>query len=173
MRIRPATADDIDAIAALHTDSWRRNYRGALSDEFLDGPIEEERRLRWTGRLVERDPAASTTVAIDDDGRVVGLVHTIFDVDPVHGALLENLHVAHDIKRSGVGTQLMAESARAVLERPTPTALHLTVLAQNAPAQAFYEARGGERVGEEPWYAPDGGTSSVYRYYWPDPSTLL
>ena len=30
---------DIEAIAALHTDSWRRHYRGAYSDAFLDGDI--------------------------------------------------------------------------------------------------------------------------------------
>src|SRR4051812_46014791 len=29
---RRAKLDDVDGIAALHADSWRRNYRGAYSD---------------------------------------------------------------------------------------------------------------------------------------------
>jgi ribosomal protein S18 acetylase RimI-like enzyme len=172
--LRPANSADIAAIAALHTDSWRRNYRGALSDDFLDGPIESERTQRWTARLAPPDSGAATTVAIDAEGALAGFVHTIFDEDAVDGALLENLHVRHDIKRSGLGTQLMAASAAAVLGRPTPTGLYLTVLVQNTPAQAFYEARGGKRVGEEPWNAPDGsGATRVFRYAWPDPAVLL
>ena len=30
---------DANAIAALHADSWRRHYRGAYSDAFLDGDV--------------------------------------------------------------------------------------------------------------------------------------
>src|SRR5579862_4654676 len=30
MQLRAATPEDADAIAALHADSWRRNYRGAF-----------------------------------------------------------------------------------------------------------------------------------------------
>jgi len=36
---RPARASDSEAIAALHADSWRRHYRGAYSDAFLDGDV--------------------------------------------------------------------------------------------------------------------------------------
>jgi hypothetical protein len=35
MNYRDATARDIDAIAGLHAESWRRNYRGAFSDSHL------------------------------------------------------------------------------------------------------------------------------------------
>lgn len=36
---RPARATDSEAIAVLHADSWRRHYRGAYSDAFLDGDV--------------------------------------------------------------------------------------------------------------------------------------
>ncbi|MEY2468879.1 MAG: hypothetical protein QOF21_1577 [Actinomycetota bacterium] len=173
MLLRPATSSDIAAIAALHVDSWRRNYRGALSDAFLDGPIEEDRLSLWTGRLAVPHDGASTTVAVGEDGALVGLVHTIFDVDERDGALLENLHVVHALKRSGIGTQLMAAAAGASLAHAPNLGMYLTVLEQNTSAQAFYEARGGTRVGAEPWYAPDGGTTTVFRYAWADPSLLL
>jgi hypothetical protein len=37
VRIRVADSSDAPAIAALHAESWRRHYRGAYSDAFLDG----------------------------------------------------------------------------------------------------------------------------------------
>ena len=39
LRFRPADADDAAAVAGLHADSWRRHYRGAFSDAFLDGDV--------------------------------------------------------------------------------------------------------------------------------------
>jgi hypothetical protein len=44
--IQNASSNDSEAIAALHTDSWRRHYRGAYSDAFLDGEVVAEHRLR-------------------------------------------------------------------------------------------------------------------------------
>ena len=81
MKCRPATADDAGAIAALHTDSWRRNYRGAFRDEYLDGDAPADRLAVWTDRLVRPAPDACTIVA-DDDGDVVGFAHVVFEDDP-------------------------------------------------------------------------------------------
>src|SRR6266496_5428632 len=48
---REATAKDVEAIAALHADSWRRHYRGAYSDAFLDNEVFADRLQIWTDRL--------------------------------------------------------------------------------------------------------------------------
>jgi len=37
LRFRAAEQGDASAVAALHTGSWQRHYRGAFSDDFLDG----------------------------------------------------------------------------------------------------------------------------------------
>ena len=90
------------------------------------------------------------------------------------GSLLDNLHVTHALARGGIGTQLMAASARAVLDhRGTTTGLYLEVLEQNVNAQRFYAARGGRNIGAHVWRAPDGNDVAVFRYSWPDPSVLL
>jgi ribosomal protein S18 acetylase RimI-like enzyme len=173
MEYRPATASDIDAIAGLHADSWRRHYRGAYSDSYLDGDVATERKEVWTDRLANPSPDAYTVVAALD-GTVVGFAHTILDRDPTWGALLDNLHVRYDLKGGGVGTALMAETARALLEGRPSSGLYLWVLEQNTSAQAFYEARGGTRAGSEvggPF--PGGGTALCFRFAWPDPSVLL
>ena len=36
LKYRAAGPDDAPAIATLHADSWRRHYRGAFADAFLD-----------------------------------------------------------------------------------------------------------------------------------------
>lgn len=173
VRYRRATTDDVEGIARLHADSWRRNYRGAYLDSYLDGDVVPERVAAWTERLARRAGDTLTIVA-DDDGNVVGLAHTILDEDVQWGALLDNLHVTHALKGGGVGTRLMAETAAAVIEARPGRGLHLWVLEQNTPAQAFYDARGGERAGRRlagPF--PGGGRAHAFRYAWPDPTTLL
>ena len=169
---RPATERDIEAIAALHADSWRRNYRGAYSDEFLDGEVFADRRAVWSERLTEAEPLHDTVVA-EHEGEIVGFVHTVLDHDPVWGALLDNLHVSHEVTRRGVGTQLTARSASAVVARGRRKSLYLLVLDTNTPAQAFYEARGGRCVGSEVSEPPGGGSILGLRYAWRDPSVLL
>ena len=172
VKYRPASEHDIEPIAAIHADSWRRNYRGAYSDAFLDGDVVHDRRAVWTERLKQPNPLHDTVVA-ERQGKIVGFVHTILDHDPVWGALLDNLHVAQQVKRRGVGTQLMARSAAAVMARGTRKSLYLMVLEGNASAQAFYRARGGECVGSEVSQPAGGGSIVGLRYVWTDPSVLL
>jgi predicted N-acetyltransferase YhbS len=172
MQYREATSRDVEAIAQLHADSWRRHYRGAFSDTFLDGPVVSERRTVWAERLT-RPPSSRYTVVAEQDGAMVGFAHTVFDDDPRWGALVDNLHVVHDLKRQGVGRHLMAASGQAVAEREPHTGLYLWVLQQNVSAQAFYAAIGGKRVGEGVTKPPGGGTAPTFRYAWPDPAALV
>ena len=173
MNYRRACAHDASAIAEMHADSWRRNYRGAYLDSYLDGDVATERLAVWTGRLSQPDEDRITLVA-DRDGVVVGFVHTILDEDPQWGAYLENLHVSHDLKRHGIGKRLVITAARAVVEMRPASGLYLWVLEQNTAAQAFYEAIDGARIERQvrgPF--PGGGTAPGLRYAWPQPSQLL
>jgi ribosomal protein S18 acetylase RimI-like enzyme len=174
MELRPATAQDSTAIALLHADSWRRNYRGAYSDAFLDGDVEADRRSLWVTRLTDASAGQRTIVAEIDDG-IVGFVHLICDDDPDWGALVDNLHVINERKGQGIGTVLLAAAARALLDaHPKSPHIYLWVLEQNRAAQAFYEARGGTRVGRGIVNPPGGGPTSVkFRYAWPDAATLI
>ena len=173
--MRHATAADVDAIARLHVDSWRRNYRGAYADAFLDGDALLDRLAVWSERLADPPPTHFTIVAERElDDAVVAFAHMILDADPTWGAVLQNLHVTYDRKGQGIGSRLMAETARALVERRPCSGLYLWVREQNTAAQAFYEARGGSR-GERTMGGPfpDGSTAPVYRYAWPEPSTLV
>jgi ribosomal protein S18 acetylase RimI-like enzyme len=175
-RFRLAGPDDAQAVANLHADSWRRHYRGAYSDAFLDGDVFADRLAVWNDRLREHDPRRCTILA--EDGSLVGFANTLFDDDPIWGALLDNLHVADGHKRRGIASRLLALTAEALIERPKRTGLYLWVLEQNVDAQAFYEARAGRCVGRGVASPPGGiasrvtGTPAKLRYAWPDPTLL-
>ncbi len=177
VHFRQADAGDAEAIGALHADSWRRYYRGAYSDAFLDGDVLADRVGVWTQRLGAGDPQRATIVA--EKGGLIGFAHVVFDEHPTWGALLDNLHVADGHKRGGIGSQLMRLSAEAVAASAEQQRMYLWVLEQNVIGQAFYAALGGSRV-ERAAVTPPGGVAgrlagapAKLRYAWPQLGLLL
>ena len=174
---RRAEPSDAGSVAALHADSWRRHYRGAYADEFLDGDVGADRLQVWNERLAT-PRADAVTVLAEAGGVLVGFVHVVFDEDPEWGSLVDNLHVAHFRHRTGVGTRLIAEAARSVSGRGTG-GLYLWVLEQNHAAQAFYRARGGVGTGRRAVRAPGGipgrlsGSPMALRITWSDSRVLF
>jgi ribosomal protein S18 acetylase RimI-like enzyme len=174
---RVGAAADSTQVAALHADSWRRHYRGAYSDAYLDGDIVAERMEVWAGRMAELREDQFTLLA-QTAGRLVGFVHTVLDADPIWGALIDNLHVTADLKRNGIGSALLQEAAGVVVERRPSSGLFLWVHEQNVAAQRFYAAMGGVSV-ELDLVAPPGGDPTrlnghptKLRYAWSNPATL-
>ena len=172
MELRDATRADADAVAGLHADSWRRHYRGAYDDAYLDGDVFAERRAVWTERLASIDPTRARTILAVDGGALVGFAHVIFEDDRTWGALVDNLHVTFGHKRGGIGSRLMVASAQAVLERPRPTGIYLWALEINTAGRAFYRAIGGQEAGQELSELEGGGRAVAVRYTWPDPAVL-
>jgi len=173
MQLRTATSEDAVAVADLHAESWRRHYRGAYDNAYLDGDVFTDRREVWVERLAHVDPEVACTILALDGDALLGFAHVIYDDDPVWGALVDNLHVAFERKRGGIGTRLMVASARAVLDRSAPTGMYLWALEMNTAGRAFYRAIGGEETGEELSELEGGGTAVGVRYCWRDPTVLL
>ncbi|WP_112239429.1 GNAT family N-acetyltransferase [Kribbella monticola] len=177
LRFRSAGPDDADRVAMLHADSWRRHYRGAYADSFLDGDIETERRAVWSTRLAA--PAGTATILAEtEDGQLAGFVHVAFDHDPKWGSLVDNLHVQNAQRRTGIGTQLLARAGQAVLTSANSNAIYLWVLQQNTAAQQFYLATGAANVETAPVPPPGGdparlnGAPDCFRMAWPDATQL-
>ena len=175
-RFRLAVPDDAEQVAALHATSWRRHYRGAFADSFIDGDVYADRQAVWSSRLAA--PTHSVTILAEYDRSLAGFVHVILDEDPDWGSLVDNLHVAHDRHRTGIGTALLGYAGRGALERATHPAAYLWVLDQNAAAQQFYRACGGT-CREKALVPPPGGVPSRLngspfglRFAWPDVSAL-
>ncbi|MCA2217376.1 GNAT family N-acetyltransferase [Jidongwangia harbinensis] len=175
-RFRTGGAEDADRIAALHADSWRRHYRGAYADSYLNGDVAADRQAVWSARLAT--PAGTETILAEHDGRLVGFIHVRFDDDPEHGSLVDNLHVVHDLHRTGVGTRLLGRAARAAAERATHDGMYLWVLQQNTAAQRFYRAAGAVAGETATVSAPGGDPSKLtghprkLRMMWPDAAAL-
>ena len=164
--VRLAQPGDAHALAQLHTASWRLTYRGQLTDAFLDGPVFEDRLALWTHRLTNPSHRQAIWVATRDD-TVVGLACSFAQHDERWGSLLENLHIAPDHKRQGIG-QLLFDAVRQWADQSTPSQwLHLWVLASNHAAQRFYQQLNAQHVESGTWYAPDGSCLAQYRYAWP------
>ena len=174
MIFREVSMHDVEAIAALHAESWQRHYRGAFLDSFLDGDVLAERLAVWHARLMAPSAAHFTIGAFQSDA-VVGFVHMILDEDPHWGTLLDNLHVTYRLKRHGIGRRLLSEAARELVQRcPADRRFYLWVLAQNTAAQAFYAACGGTSVETTlrgPF--PGGGRALSHRIAWPDAAVLV
>src|SRR5262245_66631430 len=89
---RPAEVRDVEAIATLHADSWRRNYRGAYLDSYLDGDVVTDRLVVWRERITRPESTFRTIVA-DQDGAFAGFLHANLDADPPWGAMADHLTV--------------------------------------------------------------------------------
>ena len=175
---RVGTTTDSAAVALLHAESWRRHYRGAYSDAYLDGDIVADRLEVWFGRMAQPREDRCTIVA-ETDGQLVGFVHTVLDADPLWGALIDNLHVTAGLKRKGIGSVLLQQAAQLVAERRPSLGMFLWVLEQNVDAQQFYAARGGACVGRDLVGPPGGDPTRLvvhpakFRYAWSEAAPIF
>ena len=172
MTLRAAGLADAVAIAQLHTHSWQTAYRGILRDDFLDGPLPQNRRKLWHTRLSDSQRADQIVLVDDQGGTLRGFACAFLDADPEWGCLVDNLHVAPDLKGRHLGRQLLAAVAERVRLVNPGGRLHLWAYEQNLEACRFYERLGGlinERRAEP---ALDGTHVNAIRYCWSELSRL-
>lgn len=163
---REATPADADAIAALHAGSWRESYRGQFDDAFLDGDLVAERQTVWRERL--NAPPANQLVRMAEDGaRLVGFVCAYGAHDPVWGSFIDNLHVAAEAKRRGVGASLLRQAGAWLAERHPELGVYLLVLEANAAARRFYERLGASNAETATMETHGGARVQSCRYVWP------
>ena len=168
--LRPASREDAAAIAAVHAESRRVAYADLLPERELMPWPGRDRVERWRRLLLGEAPGLETTVAVDPDGRVLGLCSTVLPEGapgyPAGGAAagaaardpgpgdasadgstpgeIAALYVDPGSWRSGVGRAL-AEDALARLAAGGCRVARVRVLAGNEPALSLYRALGFER----------------------------
>ena len=172
IRLRNAQFSDYAAIAKLHTDNWKETYRGILSDHYLDHEIDKDRLDTWYQRLKSPADNQFITIAISDD-LIVGFCCVFLNDDPAYGSLIDNLHVAPEFRRSGIGKMLVKYSARYVCENADNKKMYLWVFEENKNARIAYQYMGGTNVETVDKGNPDGTISRTCRIFWSDASKLL
>lgn len=142
--IRPARADDVETLAALHLASWRAACAGILPAAVLAGVSLERRTRDWTRWLAA--PGTRTFVAARD-GPLAGFV--TLGAMRANGrpsrtlAELRMLYVDPGTWRGGVGRALVEQAVNDARGRGFEQ-LILWVFRENRRARAFYAALGFE-----------------------------
>ena len=137
--IRPATADDAEAIARVHVKSWREAYHDHLPADVLADLSVERRAALW------REYYPNVLVA-EAGGEIVGFVSVgPSDDDPSIGQLYA-IYADPNHWGAGVGRALMEAALVRLRELGFREAM-LWVLDGNERAERFYRLAGWERMG--------------------------
>jgi GNAT superfamily N-acetyltransferase len=134
--LRPATADDVDAVAALFHQGWHDVHPGRVPDGLTQGRTPEAFHDRVAHRIAETD---ETTVA-EVDGVLAGFLM-------VAGDEAEQVYVERAFRGTTVATLLLTEAERQIAAAGHDVAF-LVVVRGNDRAQAFYARQGWTDEGD-------------------------
>jgi ribosomal protein S18 acetylase RimI-like enzyme len=146
--IRPATLEDVPAIARVHVASWQSTYRGMLPDEFLASLSETGYAERW--KRVIGDGSSKVYVA-EGGSEVVGFASGGRERAGEKGYVgeLYAIYVIDEAQRRGFGRELVRASVAGLRELGLDDMI-IWVLRDNQPARRFYERLGGVYVRAQP-----------------------
>jgi putative acetyltransferase len=134
--LRPATADDVEAIATLFHEGWHDAHPGLVPDGLTERRTREAFQDRVSRRVAETD---ETTVA-EVDGQVAGFTM-------VAGSEAEQVYVGRAFRGSRVAAALLSEAERQIAAAGHDVAW-LAVVRGNERAQAFYAKQGWTDEGD-------------------------
>jgi ribosomal protein S18 acetylase RimI-like enzyme len=147
--LRPATADDVVAIAALFHRGWHDVHPGRVPD----GLTERRTPEAFLDRVGQRVAETHDTTVADVDGTVAGFVM-------VHRDEAEQVYVDRRFRGSGVAALLLTEAERQIAEAGYDVAW-LVVVRGNDRAQAFYAKQGWVDEGDHDYPVTALGQSFV------------
>ena len=128
--LRPATTDDVEAIADLFHRGWHDAHPGRVPDGLTERRTPDAFRDRVARRVAETD---ETTVA-EVDGTIAGFIM-------VAGDEAEQVYVERDYRGTGLAAALLTEAERQIAAGGHDVAW-LAVVRGNDRAQAFYARQG-------------------------------
>jgi GNAT superfamily N-acetyltransferase len=154
IELREAVPSDAPALGSLHVASWHETYAGLIPGEMLAALSVETQGAMWRDILAEPGAYGGAAVFVaEEGGRPIGFGACGRQRDETlaeagYGGEIGAVYVLRSHQQRGVGRAIMAALSRALSERRHDAA-SVWVLRENAAARAFYEALGGEIVGEK------------------------
>jgi N-acetylmuramic acid 6-phosphate etherase len=147
IRLREALPQDAGPMAGVLLAAWRAGYAGIVPDDIIN-----ERDLTAWQEILEAPVADGvlTTVAVDEDDRVVGFTRFGPDPDDPSPSLgyIASVYVDPDAAGAGIGRRLV-ERATEELASQGRHEVTLWVFRDNARARALYERLGFAFDGDE------------------------
>lgn len=167
VRVREATAMDAASIGRIHVATWRSAYAGLVPEDYLVRLSVRERAAWWREGIGRGREGRVLVAELEESGRIVGFGSCGKARDRRFGLAGEvyTLYVDLDWQERGVGRRLLTALFEELAARGELGAL-VWVLAAN-PARYFYEAQGGQPLGEgQERFA--GALLDTVAYGWPD-----
>jgi len=170
--VRVARPGDAGTIAQVQRDSWRTTYAGILPLAVIAREVGRKSEAAWRRRLSLQPAGAATWIAERPEHGIVGFASCGDARKPIEGldAEIYALYVLQAHQRRGVGRELVRACARHFV-RHGLFGFHLWVLKANR-ARLFYEALGGEVIGERHERLGKHDFAEV-AYGWHDLTTLV
>ena len=165
--IRPATINDVAAIAHVHVESWQTTYAGIMPDAYL-ASLDETLRARLWHDWLSADALVLVAVL---NGQIIGFAHGGPGRQPVGAcdAELYSIYLLKDAQKRGNGTALLKAMASALLERNF-RGMAVWVLEQNR-SRKFY-ARTGAKLVTSQVIEVGGAKLMEVAYAWADLTTV-
>jgi ribosomal protein S18 acetylase RimI-like enzyme len=169
-RVRPAIMTDAAAIARIDVECWQSTYAGVLSDKFLVGLSESDRKRVWSS-FIARYPG-DMVVSVAPSGEIQGFGSCGRRRDSVSGFAGEvfTLYVATDHQGKGLGRSLLL-GLFTRLVRSSMGSASIWVLRDN-PARFFYERLGGKLASHRKLQVAGVSVEAV-AYGWRDLAAVL
>lgn len=95
MELRLAEYKGYERIAQLHADSWKRHYRGILTNTYLDSEAIDDKLLIWQTRLT--NPPFNQHIVLAEEGAcysALSVSSAIMTLSAVHSLTLCMLMIA-------------------------------------------------------------------------------
>ena len=144
--VRAARPTEAEAIARVHSESWRGGYQNILPNELLARPLSLLQE-QWSEWLRPDDVDLGVLVA-ERGGNVVGVA--LYECRENDHPELRSLYVHPSAWRSGVGRSLV-EAVVDELEKCGAAYAVVWTFAENVRGRRFYEAVGWSLDGEGEW----------------------
>lgn len=104
---------------------------------------------RQASILRSMDSEESEILVAEIEGKIVGLVHQVFYIDPIHAGECSNilfLYVAKPFRKQGVGKSLLRKTLESAAERGV-LEVHISARAENTAAINLYKRLGFQDTG--------------------------
>ncbi|QQE80162.1 GNAT family N-acetyltransferase [Alicyclobacillus sp. SO9] len=148
MQIREMKSADLSAIARINVDTFKQTQRKWLPDDVIRELSYDATEERFRQMLSKTERFSTIFVAEDNRG-VIGYAMCGLAREQVlsYAGELYGIYILPEYHGKGIGTRLMAASARYLLDQGI-TSLYVVVFTENIGGQKFYKALGGQWVYE-------------------------